>query len=82
MQAIKDASRQAEIIKTIERKAAARPGATPESIAATVARAKETVASAKTSPVSWGEVAAHNIKAYGYDVAANTAIPVLGMAIK
>lgn len=82
VQAIKDASRQAEIIKTIERKAAARPGATPESIAATVARAKETVASAKTSPVSWGEVAAHNIKAYGYDVAANTAIPVLGMAIK
>lgn len=53
MQAIKDASRQAEIIKIIEQKAAARPGATPESIAATVARAKETVASAKTAPVSW-----------------------------
>lgn len=82
VQAIKDASRQAEIIKIIEQKAAARPGATPESIAATVARAKETVASAKTAPVSWWEVAAHNIKAYGYDVAANTAMPVLGMAIK
>ena len=69
-------------MKAIEKKAASRPGATPASILASVEKAKPLVSQAKASPVSWGDVAKYNLQKIGFDVAANTALPVLGIAMQ
>jgi hypothetical protein len=34
-----------------------------------------------SKPMTVSELAAHNIKSFGYDVALNSAIPVLGLAV-
>lgn len=34
-----------------------------------------------TKPMTVSELALHNIKSFGYDVALNSAIPVLGLAV-
>lgn len=82
VQSISDIARQGEILKAIEKKAAARPGATQASILASVEKAKPLVSQAKASPVSWGDVAKYNLQKIWFDVAANTALPVLGIAMQ
>lgn len=82
VQKISNIAKQAKILKSIETKAASLPGATKATIKASVDAARPVVAGAKASTVSWGDVAQHNIKMLGYDVAANSALPLLGIAIE
>jgi len=81
VQGLADTVRQNQILKTVEQKAAAVPNATPASIAAAVERAKPAIANATAKPVSLTDVAVNNLKSFGYDVAANSAIPVLWLAV-
>lgn len=82
LQTINDVTRQAKILENVRTKAAARPGATPETIAIAVENARPTVSQAKAAKLTAWDVASHNLKMLGYDVAANSAIPVLWIALQ
>jgi hypothetical protein len=80
VQGLKDIKVQNDILWQVRAKAAARPNATPESINAAVVKAQPFISQASAKPVTLWEVALNNIKSVGFDVAANSAIPVLGLA--
>jgi len=82
VQSFKDTIRQWEILDTVRAKASAVEWATPASIAAAVERARPFVENAKASGVTLSDIAKNNINSLGYDVAYNSVIPVLWLAVK
>jgi len=82
VQSLRDVARQKEIIDALTTKAAARPGATKSSIKAEVKAAMPQIRQATSRQLTLWELAQHNLKMLGYDVAANTALPVLGIAMQ
>jgi len=78
-------AKQNELLKWVEKEAAKKYGSSKESIAKAVEDARPRVESivrdVYTKPMTVSDLALHNIRSFGYDVALNSAIPLLGLAV-